>query len=108
MRRAAAKIRAEFPDTRYNLAMTNHDLLRRLQDAPFQPFRIRLSNGSAIDIRDAGSVIVGDSSAVVPLETVTDDRGYRIVRDWKTISISHIVEFIDLKERDSGPRRKRA
>ncbi|HZL38496.1 MAG TPA: hypothetical protein VFC78_24515 [Tepidisphaeraceae bacterium] len=88
--------------------MTNHDLLRRLQDAPFQPFRIRLSNGSAIDIRDAGSVIVGDSSAVVPLETVTDDRGYRIVRDWKTISISHIVEFIDLKERDSGPRRKRA
>jgi len=88
--------------------MTYHDLLRKLNDQPFQPFRIRLSNGSAIDIREPGSVIVGESSAVVPIETTTDDRGYRVARDWKTISISHIVEFIDIHEKEQGQKRKPA
>jgi hypothetical protein len=88
--------------------MTYHDLLRKLNDTPFQPFRIRLSNSSTIDVREPGQVIVGKSSAVVPIETERDKRGYRFARDWKTISIHHIVEFIDLKEKDSGPKRKRA
>jgi hypothetical protein len=88
--------------------MTYHDLLRKLNDVPFQPFRIRLSNGSAVDIREPGSVIVGESSAVVPVETAMDERGYRFARDWKTISIRHIVEFIDIHEKDRGPKRKRA
>ncbi len=88
--------------------MTYHDLNRKLNDTPFKPFRIRLSNQSTIDVRRAGSVIVGESSAVVPTDTVTDDRGYPVARDWKTISISHIVEFVDLNEKDSGPKRKRA
>ena len=88
--------------------MTYHDLHRKLNDHPFKPFRIRLSNASSIDVREPGSVIVGESSAVVPTETVLDDRGVRVARDWKTISISHIVEFIHLNERDSGSKRKRA
>ncbi len=88
--------------------MTYHDLHRKLNDHPFKPFRIRLSNSSAIDIRQPGSVIVGESSAVVPTDTVIDDRGVHVARDWKTIAISHIVEFIDLNEKDSGPKRKRA
>lgn len=87
--------------------MTYHDLARRLSDVPFKPFRIRLSDSSTIDIREPGSVIIGRSSAVVPVETVVDDRGVRVALDWKTISISHIVEFVDLKE-DQGPKRKRA
>ena len=86
--------------------MTYHDLWRKLHETPFQPFRIKLSNNSAIDVREPGSVIVGESSAVVPVETVTDDRGFRVTRDWKTISIHHIVEFVDLKEKDTGPKRK--
>jgi hypothetical protein len=44
----------------------------------------------------------------VPTDTVLDDRGVRVARDWKTISISHIVEFVDLNNKDSGPKRKRA
>lgn len=87
--------------------MTYHDLARKLNDVPFKPFRIRLSNASAIDMREPGSVIIGESSAVVPVEMVIDDRGVRVARDWKTISISHIVEFIDFKD-DQGPKRKRA
>ena len=87
--------------------MTYHDLARKLNDVPFKPFRIRLSNASAIDMREPGSVIIGESSAVVPVEMVIDDRGVRVARDWKTISISHIVELIDFKD-DQGPKRKRA
>jgi hypothetical protein len=88
--------------------VTHYDLHRKLNDHPFKPFRIRLSNSSTIDVRHAGSVIVGESSAVVPTDTVLDDRGNLVARDWKTISISHIVEFVDLNEKDSGPKRKRA
>jgi hypothetical protein len=76
--------------------MTYHDLYRKLHDEPFKPFRLRLSNSTVIDVVDPGSVIVGESSAVLPVEMVQDDRGVRIARNWKTISISHIVEFTDL------------
>ena len=86
--------------------MTNHDLLLKLSDSPFQPFRIRLSNSSAIDVRDPGSVIVGDSSAVVPTSMEIDSQGYKIAKDWKTIAIAHIVEFIDLRD-DPAARRKK-
>ena len=88
--------------------MTYHDLYRKLDDQPFKPFRIRLSNGSAIDVRPPRPVIVGESRAVVPIDLILDDRGIRVARNWKTISISHIVEFIDLNEKDRTPRRKRA
>jgi hypothetical protein len=88
--------------------MTYHGLLRKLNDAPFRPFRIKLSNSTTIDIREPGSVIVGESSAVAPIETVLDDRGFRVVRNWRTIAISHIFEFIDLEERDADKKRKRA
>jgi hypothetical protein len=82
------------------------DLLRKLQYEPFQPFRIRMTNGSAIDVLEPGSIIVGKTSAVVPVELSTDDKGYRIAKNWKTIAIAHIVEFVDLALKDS--RRKRA
>jgi hypothetical protein len=88
--------------------VTYHDLYRKLNDHPFKPFRIRLSNSSSIDVREPGSVIVGESSAVVPTDTVLDDRGVRVALDWKTISISHIVEFVNINKKESGPKRKRA
>ena len=88
--------------------MTYRDLDRKVNDLPFKPFRIRMSNASAIDIRHSGSIIIGETNAVVPTESTVDDRGNRIALDWKTISIAHIVEFVDLNERDSGPKRKRA
>jgi hypothetical protein len=88
--------------------MTHHDLLRKLHDAPFRAFRIRLVNSSVIDVKDPGSVIVGESSAVVPTELIVDDRGFKVARDWKTISIAHIIEFTDLGQEGAGPKRKRA
>lgn len=82
------------------------DLLRKLNDSPFQPFRIRLSNNSTIDVLEPGSVIVGKSSAVVPMEIARDDKGFRVATDWKTISISHIVELVNIHIKDG--KRKRA
>ena len=88
--------------------MTYHDLLRKLNDMPFRPFRIRLSNSTAIDVLEPGSVIVGASSAVLPIEMAVDDQGFRIVKNWKTVSISHIVEFMDIDVKDPGRKRRRA
>ncbi|MGH7213911.1 MAG: hypothetical protein ACREIT_04030, partial [Tepidisphaeraceae bacterium] len=85
--------------------MTSYDLLRKLHDVPFKPFRLKLTNSTIIDVHEPGSVIVGDSSAVLPTETYRDERGYRIARDWKTIAISHIVEFSDLELKPNGSKR---
>jgi hypothetical protein len=90
------------------LKVIYQDLHRKLNDHPFKPFRIRLSNSSTIDGRHPRPIIVGECSDVVPTDTVIDDRGHTVARVWKTISISHIVEFIDLNEKDPGPKRKRA
>lgn len=88
--------------------MTYHDLQRKLYDKPFRPFRIRLSNASAIDIVNPGSVIVGESSAVLPVEVTVDGDGYPLIRNWKTVSISHMVKFIDIDVKDTPRKRKGA
>ena len=50
--------------------MRHHDLLRKLDDQPFRPFRIRLVNNTTYDIVDPGMVIVGDSSAVIATQNI--------------------------------------
>lgn len=85
--------------------MTYHDLYRKLHDEPFRPFRLRLTNSTVIDMLEPGSVIVGESSAVLPLEMVEDDRGVRVARNWKTISIAHIIEFTDLDTKSNEKKR---
>lgn len=87
--------------------MTSHGLLRKLNDVPFKPFRIKLSNSTAIDVLEPGSVIVGQSSAVLPVETAVDSHGYRVALNWKTIALSHILEFADLNTKDNGQKRRR-
>lgn len=86
--------------------MSNHDLLHRLSDVPFKPFRLKLSNSTAIDVTEPGSVIVGDNSAVLPVDAYVDDQGFRIVRNWKTIALSHIVEFSDIDTKPESKKRK--
>ena len=88
--------------------MTYHDLARKLSDEPFRPFRIKLSNATTIDVWERGSVILGQTSAVLPVETTVDDKGVRVALNWKTIALSHIVEFIDLNGRAPGSKRRRA
>jgi len=42
--------------------MTYRDLLNKLHDHPFQPFRVRLSSNCTMDVLDPGTVVVGPTS----------------------------------------------
>ena len=89
--------------------MRARDLLNKLHDEPFQPFRVRLSNNSTIDVLDANTVVVGPSSAIMPIETTRDgSSGYYLVSRWRTVALSHMVEFVDIDPPKTGSSRKRA
>ena len=84
--------------------MSPQDLLNRLHDQPFRPFRVRLTNNTVINVTEPGLVIVGPTSAVMPIQTTKDEFGYTLVTQWKTIALSHMVEFADM-EPPKGKRR---
>ena len=87
--------------------MSPQDLVNKLHDRPFRPFRVRLSNSNTIDVLDPGSVIVSPTSAIMPLEYVEDEHGLKLVLRWKTVALSHMAEFIDLDEKANGSKRRR-
>lgn len=87
--------------------MSPQDLLNKLHDEPFKPFRARLSNNSTIDVLDSGSVVVGPISAIMPLEYVEDEHGTRLVFRWRTVALNHIIEFTDIEEKPNGSKRRR-
>ncbi len=74
------------------------DLLNRLADRPFRPFRIHLSDGAKLDVTEPNMVIVGKSSAVLPSAFDRDEEGHRLARYWRTIALVHIVQFSDLED----------
>ena len=88
--------------------MTSQDLLNKLHDQPFQPIRVRLSNNSTMDVLDPTTVVVGPTSAIMPIETTQDEYGRYLVTRWRTVSIVHMVEFVDIDPPKSATRRKRA
>ncbi len=88
--------------------MTDRDLLNKLHDQPFQPFRVRLSNNQTMDVLDPGTVVVGPTSAILPLETVMGDHGYYVVNRWTTVALSHMAEFIDIDPPKLSSKKRRA
>ena len=57
----------------------------------------RLSNNSRINVLyHPGAVVVGLTSAVMPLEYVQDRLGPKLVLRWKTIELDQIVELLEL------------
>ena len=87
--------------------MTYVDLHRKLHDHSFRPFRIRMVNNTAYDVREPWMVFIGESSAIVATQTHKDERGVEVATDWKTVSINHMMEFSDLNVRPNGAKRKR-
>ena len=83
------------------------DLIGRMNDQPFKPFRIHLTDGDAIDVPAPGMVIVGKNTAVLPNRFTRDEEGHTVADTWRTISLIHIVQFSDLDEHVNGKRRKR-
>ncbi len=79
--------------------MTYIDLQRRLHDNRFRPFRMRLVNNTTYDILEPWMVMVGETSAVVATHVRKDEHGYQTALDWRTVSISHLLEFSDLESR---------
>ena len=86
--------------------MTTRDLNHRLYDQPFRPFRIHLGDGTTIPVVNAGLALVGPSSAVLPVELGRDPDGFPVVNRWRTIALSHIVQFSDVDEPVTGKRPK--
>ncbi len=86
--------------------MRAKDILNRINDRPFKGFRVHLSDGSSIPVTEPGILIVGPSSAVLPTE-YGSDHGERVATRWRTVALSHMVQFSDLDEPVSGKQRKR-
>jgi hypothetical protein len=87
--------------------MRSSDLLSRLNDQPFKPFRVHLSDGSRVDVSEPGMIVVGVTSAVMPTSWTKDEEGRRLAKHWRTVSIQHIVQIGDLDETVDNKRRKR-
>lgn len=87
--------------------MRPKDLIDRLEDRPFQPFRVHLSDGTKLDISEPGMVIVGRRTAVLPSRLGRDEDGHRIAEHRRTISLMHIDQFSDLRESGNGKRRRK-
>ena len=87
--------------------MAPRDLLNKLHDQPFKPFRVKLSNNTALDVTEPGLVVVGPTSAIMPVQTMKDDGGYTLVTQWRTVALSHMVEFSDIEPSKNGGRRKK-
>ena len=83
------------------------DLMHRLEDRPFKPFRIHLSDDSKFEVVDPGVIMVGESSAVLATKLTRDREGYTLVKRWRTIALSHIVQLSDLDEPVNGKGKKR-
>jgi hypothetical protein len=50
-------------------------------------------------------IIVGDGSAVIATQNIRDEKGHRVTTDWRTVAISHMLEFSDLQSWGNGKRK---
>jgi hypothetical protein len=63
-------------------------------------------NNTAYDILGPWMLTIGESSAVIVTRARKDDHGYETALDWRTVSISHMLEFSDIETK--GRQRKPA
>jgi hypothetical protein len=85
--------------------MTPADLLNRLHDQPFRPFRIHMSDGSVLEVTNPGMSIVGETSVVLPTMWGYDVDGTRLAKRWRTLALGHITQFSDLESAEGKPRK---
>jgi hypothetical protein len=83
------------------------DFNHRIYDTPFRPFRVHLTDGSTIPVTNSGMLIVGESSVIMPVEWERDSEGYPLVKRWRTVALSHMVQFSDIDEPVQGKRPKK-
>ncbi len=88
--------------------MRPDDLLKKLEDRPFRPFRVHLSDGTVLNVADPGDVVVGRATAMCFTRYGRTEQGRRIVEDWRTIALMHITQFSEIKRSRNGRRPKHA
>lgn len=86
--------------------MTRADLLNRLNDRPFSPFRVHVSDGAVLEIKHPMMVIVGKTTAVLPTTWETDEEGEPMPTRWRTLALAHLTQFSEM-ESANGKRRRR-
>ena len=86
--------------------MRAKDLLSRFNHLPFRGFRIHLTDGTTIPVTEPAMIVVGPSSAVLPTEYGTH-QGERVATRWRTVALSHMVQFSGLDEPVGGKKRCR-
>jgi hypothetical protein len=91
----------------YKLGMRAKELLLKLEDDPFKPFRVHLSDGTIVPVTDRFMVIVSDTTAIIPGEYGRDQDGVRVAKRWRTVDLLHIVQFSQVDERLNGRRKRR-
>ncbi len=69
--------------------MTAEDLIELLEDRPFHPVRLRLTDGRAYDIRHPEMAIVTPTIVAIGL---SKGNGSRLAERITNCSIAHIVE----------------
>lgn len=67
-----------------------------------------MSNNTSYDILEPWMIIIGETSAVIVTRVRKDERGYETALEWRTISISHVLEYSDLEMKDSDRASKSA
>lgn len=87
--------------------MRPDDLMAKLQDRPFHPFRIHMSDGTIISVTTPELVMVGTATAVLPRRVMRSDAGWAIADTWQTISLRHIVRFTNATTSANGRGRRR-
>lgn len=76
------------------------DLLRFVQERPFRPFRLTLTDGRTMDIHHPELVIVGQSTAAIgiPSPRYAEPVSDRLVE----VSLLHVMQLEHLPEANAG------
>ena len=82
------------------------DILGRLEDRPFKPFRVHVSDGTVLDVPEPWSIAVGRSAAIVASRFETAEDGRLAAVRWRTVDLVHITQISDLDENGRRPRRR--
>ena len=84
------------------------ELLGRLEDRPFKPFRIHVSDGTILDVPEPWAILVGLNAAVVSSRFGRDEEGHLAATRWRTVDLVHITQLNDIDDNGNGRRRGRS
>jgi hypothetical protein len=75
--------------------MAPEELLRALRECPFRPFRIALTDGRTLEVRQPELVLPGRRSAIIGIPAPGDSEAF--YDDRTTIDLLHIVSLEPLR-----------